>query len=58
MRTHDHQLAEGVCESIAHTTPRFRPPSQSTSLLRELAGWIVVGLLILTAFALLRAIGG
>lgn len=36
----DHQLAEGVCESIAHTTPRFRPPSRGMTLLRGAIAWV------------------
>ena len=41
MPTTDHQLAEGVCESIAHTTPGFRPPSRAMGLMRLLVGWTI-----------------
>lgn len=58
MRTTEHQLAEGVCESIAHTTPNFRPPSRGSGLMRAVIAWVIAiaGLLLLAA--VLRALRG
>lgn len=58
MRTTYHQLAQAVCESIAHTTPRFRPPSRASQTFRDLVGWVVVIAFLLLIAALLSAMGG
>lgn len=58
MRTTNHQLAQAVCESIAHTTPRFRPPSRASQTFRDLVGWVVVIAFLLLIAALLSAMGG
>lgn len=58
MRTTDHQLAEGVCESIATTTPRFTPPSRTTSVWRHLVGWIAASIGVLLIVAIVIGLGG
>lgn len=58
MSNTDHQLAKGVCESIATTTPRFRPPSRSSGFMREAIGWTLVAGFLLLIVALASAIGG
>lgn len=58
MRNTDHQLAEGVCESIAHTTPRFRPPSRAATLWRQLVFWIIASGAVLMLVAIVVGLGG
>jgi hypothetical protein len=58
MRTTERQLLDGVCESIARTTPNFRPPSRATRTMRVVIAWAVAIVAFLFLAALLRAQGG
>lgn len=57
MRSTDHQLAEGVCESIATTTPGFRPPSKATRHMRAAIAWVVAAAFVLFLYALKQGTG-